>query len=104
MLALMSAQNPTAVSADGKYSFKQDKAIPAYLMALSVGYLEFKAIDERSGVYAEAGLLEKSWNEFQELPAMIAAAEALYGPMPGAGMICWCCRQVSRLEEWKTRF
>lgn len=80
MLALMSAQNPTAISPNGFYSFKQDKAIPAYLMALSAGYLEFKAIDDRSGVYAEAGLLEKSWNEFQELPAMIAAAEALYGP------------------------
>jgi len=80
MLALMSAQNPTTTATDGKYKFKQDKAIPAYLMALSVGYLEFKAIDGRSGVYAESGLLEKSWNEFQELPAMIAAAEALYGP------------------------
>jgi len=80
MLALMSAQNPTAIVADGRYTFKQDKAIPSYLMALAVGYLEFKAIDDRTGVYAESGLLEKSWNEFQELPAMISAAEALYGP------------------------
>ncbi len=80
MLALMSAQNPQSISADGRYNFKQEKAIPAYLMALSAGYMEFKAIDGRSGVYAEVSLLEKSWHEFQELPAMIAAAEALYGP------------------------
>lgn len=79
MLALMSAENPTELNKDGKYTFKQEKPIPAYLMALAVGYLSFKAIDDRSGVYAEAGLLEKSWNEFQELPAMISAAEALYG-------------------------
>ncbi len=80
MLALMSAENPRTVSADGIYTFRQPHPIPAYLMALSVGYMDFKAIDKRSGVYAESGLLEKSRLEFQELPAMIDAAEKLYGP------------------------
>lgn len=80
MLALMSAENPQQLTADGAYTFKQPKPIPAYLMALAVGYMDFKAIDEQSGVYAEASMLDKSWWEFQELPGMIKAAEKLYGP------------------------
>src|SRR5688500_15655629 len=43
MWALMSAPNPQAPPADGVWRFKQDKPIPAYLMALAVGDFAFRA-------------------------------------------------------------
>lgn len=80
LLAVMSAENPQIVSADGEYHFKMKQAIPAYLISLAVGNLEFKAIDDKSGVYAEPGLLEAAAYEFADTPKMIDAAESLYGP------------------------
>ncbi len=80
LLALMSAENPTAVSADGVYTFRMPQAIPSYLMALAVGDLEHRALGLRSGVYAEPGVVEAAAWEFADTEAMIAAAEALYGP------------------------
>ena len=54
--------------------------IPSYLMALAVGDLRFQSTGPRTGVYAEPAILEASAWEFGETEAMIAAAEALYGP------------------------
>jgi leukotriene-A4 hydrolase len=80
LLAVMSAVNPQQKNDTGIYNFKQEKAIPAYLMAIAVGDLEFKAIDNRTGVYAEPSLIEKAAWEFAELGKMVNAAEKLYGP------------------------
>lgn len=80
MLALMSASNPMERSADGQYSFEMPQAIPSYLLALSVGNIEFEAVSERTGVYAEPSLLEASAYEFADLEKMVQAAEELYGP------------------------
>lgn len=80
LMAVMSAVNPQQKNDTGIYTFKQDKAIPSYLMAIAVGDIKFKAIDERTGVYAEPSLLEKSAWEFAELGKMVNAAEKLYGP------------------------
>ncbi len=80
LLALMSAENPQQLSADGKYTFKQSNPIPAYLMALAVGNIRFKAIDARTGVYAEPQTLEKAAYEFADMGKMVNAAESLYGP------------------------
>lgn len=82
LFAIMSAQNPRQQEDNGIYRFSNPKAIPAYLFALAVGDLTFKPYDGRSGVYAEPGTLDKAWWEFAELPAMIRAAEQLYGPYP----------------------
>uniref|UniRef100_A0A4W5KZ79 Peptidase M1 leukotriene A4 hydrolase/aminopeptidase C-terminal domain-containing protein n=1 Tax=Hucho hucho TaxID=62062 RepID=A0A4W5KZ79_9TELE len=79
-MAVMSAVNPQQKNDTGVYTFKQDKAIPSYLMAIAVGDIKFKAIDNRTGVYAEPSLLEKSAWEFAELGKMVNAAEKLYGP------------------------
>src|SRR5690606_10719835 len=57
LLALMSAENPTKRSPDGIYEFKMEQPVPAYLMALAVGELDFKRIDYRTGVYAEPKML-----------------------------------------------
>ncbi|WP_409417528.1 leukotriene A4 hydrolase C-terminal domain-containing protein [Flavobacterium sp. PS2] len=80
LMAVMSAVNPQKKNDTGVYTFKQDKAIPSYLMAIAVGDIEFQSIDDRTGVYAEPSMLKKSAWEFAELGKMVVAAEKLYGP------------------------
>ena len=80
MLALMSAQNPREASADGRYSFDMPQPVPPYLIALAAGDIRFKPLGPRTGVYAEPPLLEKAAREFEDLPAMMAQSEELYGP------------------------
>lgn len=80
LMALMSAENPQALSDDGIYNFKMDMPIPAYLMALAVGDIKFQAIDKRTGVYAEPAMLAKAHKEFEDVGAMVHKAEELYGP------------------------
>jgi leukotriene A-4 hydrolase/aminopeptidase len=80
LMALMSAENPHQKNSSGVYTFKMPQRVPAYLLALSVGDVVFKPIDQRTGVYAESVTIDKAVNEFAELPKMIYAAEKLYGP------------------------
>ncbi|MEM9050681.1 MAG: M1 family metallopeptidase [Bacteroidota bacterium] len=80
MMALMSAENPTASNDQGVYSFVMDQPIPPYLMALAVGDLAFESLGEHTGVYAEPGMLEVSAYEFADMEKMLLAAEDLYGP------------------------
>lgn len=80
LLALMSAENPQQKSSDGTYTFKQPNAIPSYLMALAVGDLAFKAVDSRTGVYAEPVTLGKAAYELADMGKMTTAAEKIYGP------------------------
>ena len=79
MLAVMSAENPTAKNASGKYHFRMTNPIPAYLMAIAVGDLQFQEIGNRTGVYAEPSMLAKSVYEFADMQKMLEAAENLYG-------------------------
>lgn len=80
LLALMSAENPTVKNDSGVYHFKQAHAIPSYLLALAVGDIEFKAVDQRTGIYAEPSVLQKAVWEFADMGKMVTAAEKLYGP------------------------
>ncbi|HEX8609536.1 MAG TPA: M1 family aminopeptidase/hydrolase, partial [Pedobacter sp.] len=80
LLALMSAENPQVKNDKGSYQFRQTKAIPSYLLALAVGDIAFKKVDERTGVYAEPAVLNKAVNEFADMGKMVTAAEKLYGP------------------------
>jgi aminopeptidase N len=80
LMALMSAENPQSISADGTYSFKMDQPIPSYLMALAVGDVQFRPIGDRTGVYAIPSLIDAAANEFSDMQAMVDAAEKLYGP------------------------
>lgn len=80
--AVMSAISAAAQTgkADGLYAFDQPKPIPAYLLALAVGRLEFKEIGPRSGVFAEPETLAIAAAEFVDTEAMIKAVENRYGP------------------------
>jgi aminopeptidase N len=79
MLAVMSAQNPKEKNDTGTYTFTMNKPIPPYLMALAVGDLAFQSLGERTGVYAEPGLVEKAAYEFADMEKMLLTAEELYG-------------------------
>ena len=79
-LALMSAENPTATSADGVYAFEMPDPIPSYLIALAVGRLEFRPLGPRTGVYAEPSVIDAAAAEFAQTENLLAAAEQLLGP------------------------
>jgi len=78
-MALMSAENPKEINPLGQYNFNMPQPIPSYLMALTVGIVEFKEIGPRTGVYAEPNMLEKSHFEFSDMEAMLISAEDIYG-------------------------
>jgi aminopeptidase N len=78
-MALMSATNPTAQSADGHYDFRMDQPIPSYLMALAVGNVEFRSVGPHTGVYAVPELIDAAEYEFGEMEELLVAAENLYG-------------------------
>lgn len=82
MLALMSATNPTDANADGIYTFTMTHSIPAYLIALTAARLEFRALDDRTGVYAEPQVIDDTAWEMQFVPDMLRAAERVIGPYP----------------------
>jgi leukotriene-A4 hydrolase len=54
--------------------------IPPYLLAFAVGALTSRELGARSRIWAEAPQLDAAAWEFAEVDAMMAAAEALFGP------------------------
>ncbi|MCE9688224.1 M1 family metallopeptidase [Shewanella sp. AS16] len=59
--------------------FSMPQAIPAYLIAIAAGHLQFKAFDATSGVWAEPEILAQAHKEFEDTPAMIKVAAKRYG-------------------------
>lgn len=80
MLAVMSAENPAAISPDSVYHFEMKQPVPAYLLALAVGNISFKPVGNRTGIYAEPEVIDKAVYEFADMEKMVNAAEELYGP------------------------
>jgi aminopeptidase N len=80
LIAVMSAENPTAEQAGGVYRFSMPQPVPSYLLALAVGDLGFEPLGAASGVYAEPATLPAAAWELADTPQMIDAAERLYGP------------------------
>lgn len=64
----------------GTYDFEIKQSIPPYLIALAVGDIKFRPTGRRTGVFAEAQLLEAAAWEFGDAEEMLQAAEDLYGP------------------------
>lgn len=79
LLALMSAENPQQKNETGIYTFKMDKPIPSYLIALAVGDVEFRSVGKNTGVYAIPSVIDAAANEFEDMQKMVDAAEKLYG-------------------------
>jgi len=82
--------------------FRMDQPVPSYLIALAAGDLEFRALGERSGVYAEPALIDAAAYEFADTEAMIGAVGRCTARTAGAATICWCCRPVSPSAAWRT--
>ncbi len=80
LLAVMSASNDPDTERDGVYEFTMPQAVPSYLIALAVGDLKFKAMGQRTGVYAEPSLLDAAAAEFEDTESMLIATEKTYGP------------------------
>ena len=80
LLPIMSASNPTEKNSSGTYTYEMKQPIPPYLLALAIGDLEFGAIGNQTGVYAEPSVLDKAVYEFGDMQKMVEAAEDLYGP------------------------
>ena len=78
--AVMSADNDPDTELDGEFSFSMPQPIPPYLVALAVGDLEFKAMGERTGVYAEKEILDAAAAEFEDTEAMLETTEETFGP------------------------
>jgi hypothetical protein len=76
---LMSADTSSR-DADGAWRFAQSHPIPSYLIAIACGELEFRALSERCGVWAEPSVVAACAREFEDTEAMVEAAERLFGP------------------------
>ena len=79
LLAVMSASNDPDTPRDGEYDFTMPQPIPSYLIALAIGDLQFKAMGERTGVYAEPALLDAAADEFEDTESMLEVTEQTYG-------------------------
>jgi len=53
--------------------------IPSYLIALAIGDLQFKAMGERTGVYAEPSMLDAAAAEFEDTESMLKVTEKTFG-------------------------
>ncbi|MBL8179656.1 MAG: M1 family metallopeptidase [Bryobacterales bacterium] len=85
LIALMSARSDFRLAnpkepPSGDYSFRMPLAIPAYLIALAVGDLEFRYLSTRTGVWAEPSVVDAAAREFVDTERMMQAAEKLFGP------------------------
>ena len=78
VVPLMSADRVEHQAGVSRFSMPQ--AVPSYLIALAVGELEFRALGDRAGVWAEPKTLPKAASEFADVEGMMKAAESLYGP------------------------
>jgi len=74
------AADPIPARDPNAKAFAMRQPIPAYLVALAVGRVEFRALGERTGVWAEPSMLDRAAHEFADIERMLGAIEALYGP------------------------
>ena len=80
LVAVMSAENLSGTARDGDYRFRMRQAIPAYLIALAVGDLQFRSLGPRTGVYAETPVIDLAAKELSDTEKMVIATERVYGP------------------------
>ncbi len=62
------------------FTFKMDKPVAPYLIAIAAGDIVFKELGPRSGVWTEPAMLDRAAAELSDTEKMIDAAEKLYGP------------------------
>jgi aminopeptidase N len=80
LVAVMAAEATSGEKGSGVFHFRMPQAIPSYLIAVAVGDLTFKAMSDRTGVWAEPAMVDAAAKEFEDTEQMIKTTEALYGP------------------------
>jgi len=80
MRVVMSAEHGKHDLSAGVFRFRMPHAIPPYLIALAAGELEFRALSDRTGVYAEPAVVARAAAEFADVEKMVQVTEKLYGP------------------------
>jgi aminopeptidase N len=81
LVAVMGAARVTEANATpGNYRFEMRQPIPAYLIALAIGDLQFHSLGDRVGVWTEPSRLDAAAHEFADLPRMLEAGERMAGP------------------------
>src|SRR3546814_12233219 len=61
------------------FSFKMDKPVAPYLIAMAIGDLRFQAISDTMGVWSEPAMVAKAAAEFADHGKFMQAPEELYG-------------------------
>ena len=81
LLAVMSSEGNSQNNdvRGGEYTFKMPHPIPSYLIAIAVGDLKFQSLGNRTGVFSEPSMLEKSAFELEDTEKMVEATEKIYG-------------------------
>jgi aminopeptidase N len=80
LVAVMAAEMTPGEGGSGVFHFRMPQPIPAYLIAIAIGDLAFKAMSERTGVWAEPSVVEAAAREFDDTERMMKTTESLYGP------------------------
>lgn len=61
-------------------TFRMDQPVPSYLIALACGDLVYRDLSHRCAVWAEPSTIDLAAREFDDMEAMVAACEGLFGP------------------------
>lgn len=61
-------------------TFRMDKPVPSYLIALACGDLVSRDISGRCAVWAEPSTIDLAASEFSDMESMVSACEGLFGP------------------------
>lgn len=62
------------------FTFRMDKPVAPYLIAIAAGDLVFRELGPRTGVWTEPAMIDAAARELEDTEKMVEAAEALYGP------------------------
>jgi aminopeptidase N len=83
LTAVMSAPQvggPDPTGRSRHFTFRMDKPVAPYLIALAVGDIRFQPLGARTGVWAEPETLPAAARELEDTEKMVTAAERLFGP------------------------
>jgi aminopeptidase N len=74
-------QGDAAPAADSRrtFTFRMDKPVAPYLIAIAAGNIEFRKLGPRTGVWTEPETMNAAAAELADTEAMVTAAEGLYG-------------------------
>ena len=71
---------PSDAGDERTFSFRMDKPVAPYLIAIAAGDIAFRELGPRTGVWTEPVMLDRAAAELADTEKMVEAAEKLYGP------------------------